>query len=155
MNSPWITIADPADVRSLARDLRLADVQEITASAGVTPERGLLRSLADSAQAWSASDAEGTFAMWGVGAASALATEGSPWLLAADRLTTQHRRTFVRESRLFVQHLRRQYTVLRNYVDARNTASVRWLRALGFTILPAEPYGVAGLPFHPFYLRTN
>ena len=44
------------------------------------------------------------------------------------------------------------YRVLTNYADARNTTAIRWLRWLGFNILPAIPFGLDGLPFHPFEL---
>ncbi|MEI6084438.1 MAG: hypothetical protein WCS70_09075 [Verrucomicrobiota bacterium] len=155
MSNPWITVADPRDVQSLARDMRACDRQEVAAASGLSPNNGLLISMARSPRCWAAIDAQGTFAMWGVGVASSLATEGSPWLLGADRLVTDHRQLFVRRSREFVTWMRQEYVVLRNYVDARNTASLRWLKWCGFDILPAEPYGVAKLPFHPFYMRTS
>ena len=44
----------------------------------------------------------------------------------------------------------REFPVLRNVVDARNTVSIRWLVWLGFTIGTPQPMGVRGLPFIPF-----
>jgi hypothetical protein len=41
-----------------------------------------------------------------------------------------------------------------NFVHAKNTTSVRWLRRLGFTLHEAVPYGALGEPFHPFELRA-
>ena len=37
-----------------------------------------------------------------------------------------------------------------NYVDARHTDAIRWLKWLGFTLHPATPYGPFDLPFHKF-----
>jgi hypothetical protein len=43
---------------------------------------------------------------------------------------------------------------LENVVDARNTKSIRWLRRMGFEVLPAAPLGVEGRPFHLFVMEN-
>jgi len=55
-----------------------------------------------------------------------------------------------------VKWVRRQsekFSLLYNYVDARNVKSIKWLRWLGFQLDEPAPYGVRGLPFHRFELR--
>ena len=80
-------------------------------------------------------------------------TMGVPWLLATDELESCAR-PFLRRSRKAVKEMMNGYSVLRNYVDARNTVAIRWLGWIGFKILPAEPFGADGLPFHPFEMRA-
>jgi len=47
------------------------------------------------------------------------------------------------------------YSHLENWVDARNTKAINWLRWLGFTVHDPVPFGVAGLPFHRFDMRRE
>lgn len=60
---------------------------------------------------------------------------------------------FWRENRKYLSSLLERYDMLFNYVDARHTASIRWLRRLGFSMEPAAPFGVDGVPFHRFEMR--
>ena len=46
--------------------------------------------------------------------------------------------------------MRALFPYLFNFVDARNMKSIRWLKHLGYAVGPPVPFGVAGLPFHPF-----
>lgn len=78
----------------------------------------------------------------------------SPWMLATDEIV-KHGSVFVPASRAFIHELLDDvgFTYLHNYVDARNTVSIRWLKRLGFTVYPAAPFGPDGLPFHFFDMR--
>jgi len=71
------------------------------------------------------------------------------WLLGTDMLPA-HYSELARVGRVYIDAVQRTYPYLFNYVDARNAASKVWLRRLGFTLHPAEPYGVKRLPFHRF-----
>jgi hypothetical protein len=47
------------------------------------------------------------------------------------------------------------YPVLRNYVDQRNTVSIRWLRWLGFRMGEPAVMGAARVPFVPFEMSAR
>ena len=65
-----------------------------------------------------------------------------------------HSRKFLRESRRVVSLLAEEFPVMENYVDARNTASIRWLQWVGFSVYYPKPYGRDNLPFHRFDMRA-
>jgi hypothetical protein len=135
----------------LAPRLRAADRQEIEAMSGRDPAEALAHSIGRGL--WSeALMIDGQVeALGGLGTVSMLFGPGVPWLMGSDRLT-ERARWFLRESRRQVARMRETYGELVNWVDARNTLSVRYLERLGFTIDPAAPFGIAGLPFHRFHL---
>ena len=84
------------------------------------------------------------------GAADANAcSPGVAWLLGTDKIT-EHPRAFWLASREGLGLLFTWYDQLFNYVDARNTASLRWLKRLGARIAPAVPFGIDARPFHYF-----
>jgi hypothetical protein len=92
--------------------------------------------------------------MFGVAPVNLLGDTGVPWLLGSDDIE-RHAVTFLRGSKRYIAEMSRDYRLLTNYVDARNTLSIRWLKWLRFDILAAEPYGPFGLPFHRFELRND
>jgi len=78
---------------------------------------------------------------------------GSPWMLGTNALR-RHPVSLTRLAQRYLQRAMQTTPHLINFVDARNTRSIHWLTSLGFSILPAEPYGVEGLPFHRFEMRA-
>ena len=80
-----------------------------------------------------------------------LSPMAAPWLLGTP-LLTHHTGDLVRLSRQYVAAWREHYPLLVNFVDARNTASIRYLKAVGFTLDEPAPFGHAGLPFHRFHM---
>ncbi len=147
-----VEVATPAHVLALARHLRDADRAEIWAAAGVEPAEALDRSLAASPLAWTAL-MDGTPAcMFGVGKGGP--DWGRPWMLGTD-LVERHASAFLRRCHGRVAAMQDSYPLLINHVDARNATSLRWLGWLGFTIGTAAPWGVFGLPFHPFWRRRH
>jgi hypothetical protein len=90
---------------------------------------------------------------FGVPPFSLLGDIGRPWMLGTDK-AHQFPRVLVVEGRRYVERMLGLYPHLVNYVDARNTRSVRWLARLGFTVHAPHPHGEAGLPFHRFELRA-
>jgi hypothetical protein len=130
-----------ADARELASVLRQEDRAEVLALLGpVDPIEGpadsLLQGLASAREAWTARDAAGRIiCMGGVSPLSLVGSTGVPWLLGSD-LVTAHRRTFMVESRRLVARWLTLFDALRNVVDARYDAAIRWLRWLGFEIGP-------------------
>lgn len=79
---------------------------------------------------------------------------GVIWMVGTDELF-RHRRNLLVEGRLYVEEYLKTFRVLLNFVDVRNSASIRWLSRLGFTFAPPEPYGVRGLDFYLFTRRAD
>jgi hypothetical protein len=133
--------------------LRAADREEIDALTGRDPGAVLAESVARSSSAW-AGVADGELVcLFGVVPLTLGGMTGVPWLLGSDAVT-RYGRPFLRRNRAWVREMLREFPVLRNAVDARNTVSIRWLRWLGFTLGTAQPMGVRGLPFIPFAMSA-
>lgn len=134
---------------ALAPNLREADIAECWASFRHTPLEALLRSLSVSRDARSGIVDGEVVCMFGVGTTTLLSLQGSPWLLGSDQIK-RHARIFLPQSRLYVAEMHRRFPVLKNFVDARNAVTLRWLRWLGFRIDAPVPFGPDRLPFNPF-----
>lgn len=129
------------DARELAPVVRQEDRAEVLALLGPVhpvegPAGGLLLGLATACEAWTARDDAGRIiCMAGVSPFSLIGSTGVPWLLGSD-LVRMHRRVFMAESRRLVARWLTWFDSLRNVVDARYAAAIRWLRWLGFEIGP-------------------
>jgi hypothetical protein len=69
---------------------------------------------------------------------------GCVWLLATDGLlaTASHRRQFLRGAKQWIDALMAEGAgPLHNWVLAKNTTTLRWLRWLGFTVEQPHPMG--------------
>ena len=79
------------------------------------------------------------------------------WMLAADELTSkEHRSTFLRNSRVWVNSINSRHQLLFNHVDARNKQHIRWLKWCGFSFIRLVPdYGAEKRPFYEFVRLHN
>ena len=137
--------------RFIAEHMRAPDRAEVWATAHLTPAEGVAEALRTSRDTF-VGVADGVpFTVFGVMPFSLLSDTGAPWLLGTDELP-RHARAFLRANKAWVGAMLQKYRTLTNYADARNATAIRWLQWLGFTILPAIPFGLDGLPFHPFHL---
>ena len=141
----------------LALNMRESDLQEITCISN----RGVRATLALSAElsSWvSTCLVDGAVAaVWGVAprwAENPRDDFAVPWMLGTP-LTNAHPKTLVSESKRQLRLMLNDYDHLQQWVDIRNTASVRWLKHLGFTFGEAKPYGMAGELFYPFWYKNN
>jgi hypothetical protein len=141
------------DAHALAPVMRAADRLEAEAATGDSPLNALRMSLARSTEAWAGTADGDIVCLFGVAPLCLLGGEACPWLLGSD-LVERHAMAFARRNRPMVRRWSAQFPVLRNYVDARHTVAIRWLRWMGFTLQPPVPYGPAQLPFHPFEMRA-
>lgn len=142
------------DAQYLAPRMRQADVDEVYAMSGVSPLEALEQSVAASPDPRTGF-MEGQIAcMFGVAEhpMTALNSVGIPWLLTSD-LISDHSLAFLRGSCDYIQEMRERYALLCNFVDARNTVSIEWLKWLGFEIQEPICVGYLGMPFHPFKMR--
>ena len=142
-------LVEAEDIPIVAGELRKADREELEASFGGEPVETLKEAVRASELAVSA-EIDGKVAfLWGVKRMSALGG-ACIWLVGTDDIT-RAQFDFLRKSIKIIEALRLEYGFLENWVDARNTLSIKWLRWLGFTLEKPKPFGVLGLPFHHFY----
>jgi hypothetical protein len=135
----------------MAPNMRAAEVEEVLASHGLTPEAALLRELESSSVAWSwVVDGE-VACMFGIINPDLFGEAAYPWFLTTP-LVEKHSRQFARACKSLLPELIEHHPKLAGMVDARYTLSLRWLQWLGARIEPAIPWGVAGALFHHFEL---
>lgn len=135
----------------LVAEMRALDRQEAIATAGPDVLKTTQQSIALSYEPCAAHVPDGLLCVFGIAPASLMGDTAAPWALGTDRMTRNAAGVLRIAERYFVW-ARLRYPVLVNYVDARNTPSIRWLKRVGFTIDPAAPFGVEGLPFHRFHM---
>lgn len=143
------------DAEALLANLRPADRDECDALVGPGQERvALAKSIADSLIVWVFTIDEQVAGIGGVTPISLLGGQGMPWMLGTSAID-RHPGAFIRLNRPYIARMLALCPHLVNVVDARNVRSIAWLKKMGFTVLPAQPMGVAGLPFHPFFMDAN
>lgn len=140
-------------IAPIAIHMRQGDRDEVAASSGRSPFDALEFSLDRSTVARTVLVDGVPAGMFGCGDLNVLARSGAPWLLGTDDLALAPM-AFLRTSVDWRDKLFERYDVLRNLVDDRNVASIRWLKWLGFKFSDPVPVGHAGLPFRLFELRA-
>jgi len=150
-NSYTIVAATLEHVHALRGRLRTSDILEIEASSGRDPDEALELSWRASDQVWAALQNDRVIALFGAGRISMLSDIGVPWMLGSEELTGAGLEVGKR-SRQYVLEMKNRFSLLENYIDARQKTSIRWLKWLGFQVEPAQPWGVLQLPFHRFFM---
>ena len=141
------------DAELLAANLRAADLAECLAYGREDLTAGIVGSANRSMLCWTAFIDGELAAILGVAPVNVMAGIGSPWMLGTPVLD-RHSRVLVQRTPGYIAKMLNAFPHLVNFVHAKNTTSVRWLRRLGFTLHPAVPYGAAGELFHPFEMRA-
>jgi hypothetical protein len=147
-----IVILSPVEswhVDHVAANIRAHDAEEIWAAGHMKAHDALTVSLRAAVLARTGLIDGEPVCVFGVSPASLLTGIGTPWMLATPSVHHADR-TLVRLSRPIVEAMQAFFALLVNWVDARNARAIRWLTWLGFTVEPARPYGMDGLPFHRF-----
>ena len=135
------------DAVSLAARLRPADLAEVLASSGKSEVDALVDSWRISEECQVAVLDGLVICIWGVARDGQWG--GVPWMLASPEVEHYGKR-LVKHGRAWVALLMTRYITLSNYVHVDNHSSIKWLRALGFQIKPAVPFGNSQELFHPF-----
>ena len=144
--------ARASHLRRIAAVMRQADRDEIRAASGRSPLSALSCSFRKSRHAWVVLIDGQPEVIFGVGDLNILAGVGAPWLLGSDTIW-QNRREFMRGSRQVLDQMLGMYSTLRNVVDCRNSASIRWLGWLGFRF--SQPFDLRGHPFMLFEMHDT
>lgn len=137
----------------VAAQARPSDIEELWASNKTSPREAIDFGLRTSTPLTLLMDEE-PVCIFGITPLCALSGFGAPWMVGTDRLDTCAR-WFIRHCKNDLGAFFSEWSRLANLVDARNTKAIRWLRWLGFTILPAVNYGPFNLPFHPFVMEVD
>jgi hypothetical protein len=141
-----------ADIEPLARNLRRADRDEIAANTGADPVDAIGRGFVASSPCFTVEYKGEPAAMFGVVPSDETTSPrlGSIWLLGTDAIQA-FSMDFLRYSHDWLATACKDYDIVGNVVDARNTTHLRWLRWLGFRFLVKhEKYGVEGRAFFEF-----
>lgn len=136
----------------VSANLRSADLLEISASSGQEPLEAILNGNRRSDRSAVALVDGLPVCVMGVGRLSSLSEVGVPWMLGTADLD-RYAVTLMKMAPGALDEMKAGYGRLENYVDARNTRSIRWLKRLGFAFEDPAPFGVAGLPFHRFWME--
>ena len=149
-----IRVARKNDLVFVAERMRAPDVAEVWASCHLTPLAALRASRRASRNMTFVGLANDTpVCVWGIAPGTLLNPVARPWLLGTDEMYS-HSRAFLRHSRRMVEILKQAFPWMGNYVDARNTAAIRWLQWLGFSVYYPAPHGMEQMPFHYFEMRS-
>lgn len=149
-----IVLASQEAIEAIGK-LREADEREVWAAARMTGEIALRMSFERSCKAWAILADGDPVGVFGVSDYPHVKDQGSPWMLANDRVNTVWK-FLLRVTKEYVHGpMMEGYNSLFNFVDAHNKASIRWLKWVGFHISNPVPYGVDGELFHPFWLRRS
>ena len=143
----------PGDIERLVANLRDQDRAE-AAAFGVDPLDGLRHSVEHAKWCVAAWEGDELLCIAGLGeSGTVLASVGVPWLLGTSAMATRGR-ALGRAAQRYIPLMLQAYPVLRNFVHAENTFSVRWLRRLGFEFGPAFAHPTTGAPIMQFEMRA-
>lgn len=151
-SKPYIRSATREDCITLSKNLRQADLEEISHAYGLLPEQTLLLGYRTSTKTWAVVLGDEIVAIFGIGGFPGVV--GFPWMLASSALT-KIRKSFLSGCRGVIEEMLSMYPNLENQVWSGNTTHIQWLRWLGFTVEPPALYGITGQPFHRFYMKDK
>lgn len=148
-----VRTSNELDIDLMKNRLRKSDIDEVWASHHHTPEEALRLSFEMSTLCLTVDIKGMPVVMFGIVPQTLLSDKANVWLLATDGIL-KVRKSFLKHCKEFIGIMLKEYSVLENYVDARNTLSIRWLKWCGAEIEEAKPIGAEKLPFHHFvFLR--
>jgi len=142
------------EAESIAAIVREADVDEITGALGIDMVHGLRMCFGGSCKASKIVVAGQVVAVFGDAIHDAQQSIGVPWLISTVHVQ-RRARSFLKVCKPEVQEMLDRHSRLINYVDARNSSAIRWLKWLGFRFGEAVPYGPKGLPFYQFEMTKE
>lgn len=139
------------DAEMLAANLRESDRAELEAVGFDDPLPAITGSVAVSSLCWTVTLGGELVCIMGVSPFEG--NTGSPWMLGTS-LLARCSRVLVRVTPDYIERMLVVFPHLLNFVHAKNSTSVRWLRRLGFTLTEPQPYGTRGELFHQFEMHA-
>lgn len=152
LSKPYIRDASREDCIALSKNLRPADLEEISHASGLLPEQVLLLGYRTSVRTWAVMWKKEVVAIFGIGGIPGVI--GYPWMLASPSLV-KIRKSLLRGCASVLGEMLSMFPHLENQVWAGNALHIQWLQWLGFTLEPAKPHDISGQPFHRFYMKDK
>lgn len=152
MKATFSRPATVADALSVAQRLRKADRDEVLAAGGVEPLLALPAIVREGREVYACGLADDGIPelLWGLDPIPFCDDTAVIWLLSTDRLY-DYPVEFVTASKKGLEEAHQRYPILTNFIDARNTRHIRWLRWMGFYLIRrVESFGAQSLPFIEF-----
>jgi hypothetical protein len=137
----------PEDVRIVTEHIRSENVAELEVIDGFDLPTVMDLCINQSAMALTGEFDGEPVCLFGVVATSP--GVGAPWMFGSS-LIDKHAVAFLRGSKTVISVMLNEWDYLENWADTRNLRGLRWIRFMGFTIHPAQPYGLKGMLFHRF-----
>lgn len=126
-------------IRLLHPNLREADVAEIAAMTGLSPEEALRTSVHYSSHGWVILDSQAKpISIFGA-APSGVPGAGLMWMVGTEGIR-RNASAIARNTRPYLEEMNRAYPILWNHVDARNAVSIRWLQWAGCRVIGEDPF---------------
>ena len=137
------------DVDYLIKNIRDEDQIEIVAAGGVSIEEviGSMGHLIDQSYVWEVNGE--VICLFGITPDETNEDVGIAWLLSTKGFN-RYAFEFAGRCKDVFNPLAREFKYIYNYIHEENKLSIKWLKWLGFDILPAEPIGNKGANFHKF-----
>lgn len=142
----------PKNYEALGARLRAIDKLECRAHSGLAPADALRRCVQKSHKwyliTWDGEDQ----GMFGISPTNIHGC-GSPWFLSTDKVfkVKEMRQAFISLSPSYLRELEAGYDILFNVVSVHNSASIRWLRSLGFHFPEPGTHWLKHLEFREFW----
>ena len=150
-----LRLATPDDADWFAARLRPADAAELTAASGPDLAATLRNAVeASYGKAWVAMLGDEPISLFGIARFSLMGDAAAPWMVGTPTLLKQGR-ALMEIGRAYCAMAREEFALLVNFVDVRNTASIRWLKRLGFEMGEPVAFGVEQRPFMRFEMRSD
>lgn len=154
MSAIVIRPARPEDCVPVAACMRSEDRREV-AVLGQTPYEALHESLSESSIVYTVVVKEQLAAMFGLMPLSVIGNHACIWLLTGEPVDEIAPITFVRLSRQMINQFLQLYPVLENWVDARYTQAIKWLRLCGAHFDASREIGPERITFRHFAIRRQ
>jgi len=143
----------PGDVEQLVANMRDQDVAEVRAAGRDDLAAVVHESIAMSQLCWTVTVDGELACILGLSVqGTVLAPIGVPWMLGTP-LVPANRRPLAKLTPRYIERMLQAAPHLVNFVHARNTVAVHWLKKVGFHLRPATPHGPRGELFHLFEMH--
>lgn len=143
-----------SDLEFIAENMRADDVAEVLAAGNESPLEALVSSVKHSKAVVVASYEGAPLVIYGLVKPSILSTTGIIWMLGTNQ-SLDYPREFMVYTRRVLKEMLLECDELTNYVHDENVRSIKWLKALGFTMDDRAPHGPFDAMFRKFYMKRE